>query len=150
LAVQALMHVFRRNTRVLTLLTGDLDFKPLVEALVQEGAYVTLAYEKRTTARELIYAADMQHVLWPHDLVSYQSSAPRASHRRVLADARRAQRRSADKPACKGRVRDHPRTPHQDWGAHHRTRCAHPHPVADELPAGCPVPHRCARHHAGR
>jgi uncharacterized LabA/DUF88 family protein len=37
LAVQALMHVFRHNTRQLTILSGDLDFKPLINALVLEG-----------------------------------------------------------------------------------------------------------------
>ncbi len=75
LAVQALMHVFRRNTRKLGLLAGDLDFKPLVDALVLEGAYVTLIYDPRTTARELIDAADAHRVLWPHDLLRYMTGA---------------------------------------------------------------------------
>jgi len=41
-----------------TLLTGDLDFKPLVDALVYEGMFVTLWYPPATTAKELIAAAD--------------------------------------------------------------------------------------------
>jgi uncharacterized LabA/DUF88 family protein len=80
LAVQALVHVFRHNTREITVLSGDSDFKPLVDALVLEGAYVTLAYEPRSTARELIDAADAQWVLWPHIVFRYTTDAFRAEH----------------------------------------------------------------------
>jgi uncharacterized LabA/DUF88 family protein len=41
-----------------TLLTGDLDFKPLIDALVQEGMFVTLWYPHGSTSKELIAAAD--------------------------------------------------------------------------------------------
>jgi uncharacterized LabA/DUF88 family protein len=74
LAAQALTHVFRNNTRRLTLLTGDLDFKPLVDALVLEGAYVTLFFQPRTTAQELIDAADAKKVMWPH--VVFNAATP--------------------------------------------------------------------------
>jgi uncharacterized LabA/DUF88 family protein len=44
IAIDMLMHSFRRNMHEATLLTGDLDFKPLIDALVQEGMFVTLWY----------------------------------------------------------------------------------------------------------
>jgi uncharacterized LabA/DUF88 family protein len=41
-----------------TLLTGDNDFKPLIDALVQDGLFVTLMYPPDETSRELMQAAD--------------------------------------------------------------------------------------------
>jgi hypothetical protein len=58
IAVDMLTHSFRRNMHQATLLTGDLDFKPLIDALVQEGMFVTLWYPPSTTSQELIAAAD--------------------------------------------------------------------------------------------
>lgn len=58
IAVDMLSHSFRRNMHEATLLTGDLDFKPLVDALVQDGMYVSLWYPKGKTNYELIDAAD--------------------------------------------------------------------------------------------
>jgi uncharacterized LabA/DUF88 family protein len=58
IAVDMLTHSFRRNMNEATLLTGDLDFKPLIDALVQEGMFVNLWYPRGETAQELIAAAD--------------------------------------------------------------------------------------------
>lgn len=58
IAVDMLMHSHRKNMHKATLLTGDLDFKPLVDALVQDGMYVTLWHEPRSASKELVYAAD--------------------------------------------------------------------------------------------
>jgi uncharacterized LabA/DUF88 family protein len=58
IAVDMLTHSFRRNMHEATLLTGDLDFKPLIDALVQQGMFVTLWYPPGTTSQELIAAAD--------------------------------------------------------------------------------------------
>ena len=58
ITVDMLTHSYRKNMQQATLLTGDLDFKPLIDALVQDGMWVTLWYEKATTNPELIYAAD--------------------------------------------------------------------------------------------
>jgi uncharacterized LabA/DUF88 family protein len=62
IAVDMLTHSFRRNMHEATLLTGDLDFKPLIDALVQEGMFVNLWYPRGETAKELIAAADRS---WP-------------------------------------------------------------------------------------
>jgi uncharacterized LabA/DUF88 family protein len=58
IAVHMMTHSFRRNMHQATLLSGDLDFKPLIDALVLEGMSVTLWYPEGSTAKELIAAAD--------------------------------------------------------------------------------------------
>jgi uncharacterized LabA/DUF88 family protein len=63
LAVDMLSHAFRRNMHQATLLTGDIDFQPLVEALVESGLFVTLWYPTDETSRELMQAADARQQL---------------------------------------------------------------------------------------
>lgn len=63
IAVDMLTHSFRRNMHEATLLTGDLDFKPLIDALVQEGMYVELWYPKGRANYELVDAADSKQTL---------------------------------------------------------------------------------------
>jgi hypothetical protein len=58
IAVDMLTHSFRRNMHQATLLTGDLDFKPLLDALVQEGMFVSLWFPPDETSKELKSAAD--------------------------------------------------------------------------------------------
>jgi uncharacterized LabA/DUF88 family protein len=63
IAVDMLTHSFRRNMQQATLLTGDLDFKPLLDALVQEGMFVTLWYPPNKTNKQLVSAADQRRQL---------------------------------------------------------------------------------------
>lgn len=63
IAVHMLSHTIRGNMAKTTLVAGDLDFKPLVDALIQEGMYVTLWCNRRSTSRELAYAADARRDL---------------------------------------------------------------------------------------
>lgn len=63
LAVDMLTHTFRRNMTHAALLTGDNDFKPLIDALVAEGMFVTLWYPPGETNAELINAADARRPL---------------------------------------------------------------------------------------
>ena len=68
LAVDMLTHSFRRNMQRATLLTGDQDFKPLLDALVLEGMLVTLLYPMGETNPELIAASDRRRAITLHDL----------------------------------------------------------------------------------
>lgn len=64
IAVDMLTHSFYGNMHKATFLTSDLDFKPLIDALVQHGMYVTLWYGtglKSRASKELISAADGRH-----------------------------------------------------------------------------------------
>lgn len=71
IAVDMLTHSFRRNMHHATLMTADLDFKPLIDALVQDGMHVELWYPKGKPNEELIYAADMRRPLTYKDLHSW-------------------------------------------------------------------------------
>lgn len=71
LAVDLLSHTFRRNMDSVTLLTGDLDFRPAVEAVVRDGMFLTLWSDRRTTASELRQAADATRPLDPWCLSEY-------------------------------------------------------------------------------
>lgn len=58
IAVDMLTHTFRGNMHTATLLTGDNDFKPLIDALVREGMFIQLQYPPGETNAELVNAAD--------------------------------------------------------------------------------------------
>jgi uncharacterized LabA/DUF88 family protein len=68
LAVDMLRHTFMKNMLSATLLTGDGDFKPLLDALVEMGMFVTLWYPEGETSQELIDAADSRYKLGWYDL----------------------------------------------------------------------------------
>ncbi|HVO68660.1 MAG TPA: NYN domain-containing protein [Aggregatilineaceae bacterium] len=63
IAVDMLTFSSRRIMHQSTLLTGDLDFKPLLDALVADGTFVNLWYPRGTTNLELVYAADASRPL---------------------------------------------------------------------------------------
>lgn len=58
IAVDMLRHSYRKNMDMATLLTGDLDFKPLLDALVLEGMHSSIYYSKESISKELLYSAD--------------------------------------------------------------------------------------------
>ncbi len=58
IAVDMLTHSYKKNMDKATLLAGDLDFLPLVEALVKDGMYVNLWYCDFSVAKDLVFAAD--------------------------------------------------------------------------------------------
>jgi uncharacterized LabA/DUF88 family protein len=60
LAVDMLTHSFYKNMYEAVLLSGDRDFKPVVESIVRLGTRVKVAYDPRTGSRELARAADYE------------------------------------------------------------------------------------------
>jgi uncharacterized LabA/DUF88 family protein len=58
LAVDMMTHGFNRNMTKAILITGDLDFRPVVEALVRSGVFVEVWYEKSSAVQDLPLAAD--------------------------------------------------------------------------------------------
>ncbi len=70
LAVDMLTHGFSKNMSRAVLLSGDLDFRPIVEALVRGGVFVDVWYEKESAARELFWAADYGRALTFQDFYS--------------------------------------------------------------------------------
>lgn len=81
IAVHMLSHTIRGNMAKVTLLAGDLDFKPLVDALVQEGMYVTLWCERRSASRKLAHSADARRdldlwVVWNNTTKAFKEKHP--------------------------------------------------------------------------
>lgn len=73
LAVDMLMHSHNGNMDKAILITGDLDFKPVVEALVLMGVYVTIVAKPATISKELKHAADACWSLEPTHLYELAS-----------------------------------------------------------------------------
>lgn len=63
IAVDMLMHSHRRNMHRIAFITGDQDFKPLVDAVVREGMFIELWYEPRSASQDLVDAADSRRKL---------------------------------------------------------------------------------------
>ncbi len=80
IAVDMLMHTIRRNMHQATLLAGDQDFKPVIDALVQEGMYVILYSEERSSSNELIHAADGHSQIDPLRLYGFATQAFKDVH----------------------------------------------------------------------
>lgn len=74
IAVDMLMHSQRRNMQKATLLTGDLDFKPVVDALILDGMFVTIWYEHSTAANELLLSADARNPLSVYQVYEWTST----------------------------------------------------------------------------
>ncbi len=74
LAMDAYTHCVRGNFKNITLLTGDLDFYPLIKSLVQEGAFVQLWYDPNTTSDELMRSADSRKWLNPRGILDVVSN----------------------------------------------------------------------------
>ncbi len=78
IAVDMLGHTHRRNMESAAFVAGDVDFRPLVEAIVRDGMYLTLYYEPRHASAELVKAADEREPISPrlfHDWLTAQFQA---------------------------------------------------------------------------
>jgi uncharacterized LabA/DUF88 family protein len=63
LAVDMMNHAIRQNMRRAVLVTGDADFKPLVESMIQIGMFVEVVGDLKSTSKELVRAADASELL---------------------------------------------------------------------------------------
>jgi uncharacterized LabA/DUF88 family protein len=75
LAVDMLTHGLAGNMKKGILLAGDLDFRPIVEALVQRGVFVDIWFERRSAAKNLYGAADFGREIRFSELHSLSSQA---------------------------------------------------------------------------
>lgn len=80
IAVDMMTHSARRNMTRAALITGDLDFEPLLRALVMDGMFVTLRYEAATCSDELKWAADEHKRIKIKDAWEWTPSEFRARH----------------------------------------------------------------------
>ena len=80
LAVDMLTHGFNRSMGQAALLAGDLDFRPVVDALIRAGVYVEVWYEKKSGSEDLYRAADQGHPIDWSNLYMWSSDAFIADH----------------------------------------------------------------------
>ena len=71
IAVDMLRHSYRKNMDKAALLSGDLDFKPLLDALVLEGMHTSILYSKDSISNELLYSADSNLRITIKDIFSW-------------------------------------------------------------------------------
>jgi uncharacterized LabA/DUF88 family protein len=79
LAVDVLMHAQAGNINEAFLVAGDLDFRPLVKALIQLGIYVTILC-RRSSSLELQYAADHVNELTFSGVYGWSTQEFRRTH----------------------------------------------------------------------
>jgi len=58
ISIDMLRHTFRKNMHKAALIAGDLDFLPLLDALVMEGMFTTLWYSSNSISNELLSSTD--------------------------------------------------------------------------------------------
>ena len=63
LAVDMMIHAHRQASPTVTLLAGDLDFKPVVDAVVELGVKITVAFESKSGSLDLAMSADRRQLL---------------------------------------------------------------------------------------
>jgi uncharacterized LabA/DUF88 family protein len=88
IAVDMLLHTFRNNMERCTLLAGDVDFQPLLEALIREGMFVDVWHPPQASSA-LLDAADSAVLLTAGFL---GSSLRRQDGRGLMADQIRGPR----------------------------------------------------------
>ena len=84
LAVDMMNHSMRRNMGEAILLTGDMDFLPVVETLIEMGCFVTVMADKKHVASDLKDAADEFREITFKDYYSW--SSPRIKSKGRLPD----------------------------------------------------------------
>ncbi|MEJ8568266.1 NYN domain-containing protein [Elongatibacter sediminis] len=75
MAVDMFSHAIRKNMTHATLLSGDLDFYPIVDALVDHGIFVTLYCDKKSASQDLIRAADDKQFFSPWSIFRWISKS---------------------------------------------------------------------------
>lgn len=80
LAVDLLNHAVRDNLLRATLLTGDRDFKPVVDSLVEMGVFINVAGDRSHTSKDLAWAADSYQSLTFTDYFNWTTAKIREAH----------------------------------------------------------------------
>lgn len=73
IAVDMLSHAYNKNMFACTLITGDQDFTPVVQAIVLAGAYVSICCFKDSASKVLLDAADSRSFLSLQDVMKFVS-----------------------------------------------------------------------------
>ncbi len=80
IAVDMLTHSYRGNMHRAAFVAGDLDFKPLVEAVVRDGMFIEIWFEKSSASTDLLDAADGRRALDLYGLHGYLAKGFKEDH----------------------------------------------------------------------
>ncbi len=81
LAVDVLSHAFNKNMDEAILIAGDLDFKPVIDALIQRGTFATVLYTKASASSDLYWAADTSEAIGIQKFWQWSSRNFKAAYR---------------------------------------------------------------------
>ncbi|MCO6044699.1 NYN domain-containing protein [Aeoliella sp. ICT_H6.2] len=81
LAVDMLSHTLHGNMRSATLIAGDQDFLPVLEALKLAGMYLRLVYISDSFSDALVDAADESHCMSWREVLFFTDGSFRGSHK---------------------------------------------------------------------
>jgi uncharacterized LabA/DUF88 family protein len=81
MAVDMLTHGFNGTMTKAVLLAGDLDFRPVVEALVRQGVFVEVWYHRNSVAEELHGSADFGREIRFRQLYEWNTQTFKDTHR---------------------------------------------------------------------
>jgi len=76
LAVDMMNHAYSRNMTKAVLISGDRDFRPVVQSVAATGTYVQVMFRKETGSKELGKAADIVEHLDISTLIEWTIIAP--------------------------------------------------------------------------
>jgi uncharacterized LabA/DUF88 family protein len=76
LAVDMMNHAFGRNMTRAVLISGDRDFRPVVESVTGTGTYVEVMYRKKSGSKNLGRAADLVSHLGFATLINWTAATP--------------------------------------------------------------------------
>jgi len=80
LAVDMMEHGFNGSMSKAVLIAGDVDFRPVVEALVRHGVFVDVWYHGSSIAQELPGAADFGHAIRFRQMYSWNTKTFQDAH----------------------------------------------------------------------
>ena len=80
IAVDLLTHSYGKNMHRAAFIAGDQDFKPLVEAVVRDGMFIEIWFERSSASVDLLDAADARRPLDVYTIQPYLPNLFRDAH----------------------------------------------------------------------
>ena len=80
IAVDLLTHSYGKNMHRAAFIAGDQDFKPLVEAVVRDGMFIEIWFERSSASVDLLNAADARKRLDVYTIQPYLPKPFRDAH----------------------------------------------------------------------
>lgn len=102
LAVDMLTHSHRKNMQRAVMVSGDMDVKPVVEAVVEQGTFVTVAHDAATASLDLARVADSRRLLTLRMLWTFTKESAGSQADSIFPRAHRQYNEITTQPARTG------------------------------------------------